>query len=277
MAGATLRMLLQQAYQKTATGTPISQLQIVGGPGWMDSDRYDITATADCSGGTLSREQVQQMIQSLLADRFQVKAHLETRELPIYNLVAGKDGPKIKASADQTPPNAGRGGPPQPCSPAPPNAQAAGAPPPPPPLPPPGQRGGILDPNFAMPRGAMAMMFNGTGSTLRAAAVPIANLIGMLQQQVGRQLVDKTGLTGLFDFTLQFSAEGLSVPGLPPGALPPGAPPPAAAGQTPGTASAADPVPSLFTAIQELGLKLESSKGPVEVLVVDSAQKPTEN
>lgn len=276
MAGATLKMLLQQAYQKTSTGTPISQLQIIGGPSWMDTDRYDVTATADCSGGVLSREQVQLMIQSLLEDRFQLKAHSETRELPIYNLVVGKDGPKIKASEDQTPPNAGRGGQPQPCSPAPANAQATGPLPPPLPLPGPGQRGGILDPNFPMPRGAMAMMFNGTGSTLRAAAVPISNLVGMLQQQVGRQIIDKTGLTGLFDFTLQFSAEGLSVPGLPPGALPP--PGPGAAGGAPGVAApAADPTPSLFTAIQELGLRLESSKGPVEVLVVDSAQKPTEN
>ena len=120
------------------------------------------------------------------------------------------------------------------------------------------------------------MMFNGSAFTIRAAAVPITNLIGMFQQQLGRQVVDKTALTGLFDFTLQFSAEGLSLPGLPPaGALPPG---PGPAGAGPGAATApADPVPSLFTAIQELGLRLESSKGPVDVLVVDSAQKPTEN
>jgi uncharacterized protein (TIGR03435 family) len=281
MAHATLKMLLQQAYQKTSAGTPSSQLQIIGGPNWMDSDQYDITATADCSGGVLSRDQVQLMVRSLLEDRFQLKAHMETRELPLYNLVAGKDGPKIKASADQTPPNAGRGGPPQPCSPASPDAQPSGPPVPPPPPPgAPGQRGGglgpIMDPNFQMPRGSMAMMFNGTAFTMRATAVPITSLIGMFQQQIGRQVIDKTGLTGLFDFILQFSSEGLSVPGLPPGAIPP--PDPGPAGAAPGAApAAADPVPSLFTAIQELGLRLESSKGPVDVLVVDSAQKPTEN
>jgi uncharacterized protein (TIGR03435 family) len=88
--------------------------------------------------------------------------------------------------------------------------------------------------------------------------------------------VDKTGLEGLFDFELTFSQEGLSSPfgrGLP---LPPSLPPVGAAGAAP-TPAAADPAPSLFTAVQELGLKLESAKGPVEVLVIDSVEKPTEN
>src|SRR5215813_10905326 len=104
MSGANLRMLLQNAYGRQSTGGPPGQLQIIGGPSWMDSDRYDIQATADCSGGVLSRDQTQLMVQSMLEDRFQLKAHLETRELPIYNLVVAKDGPKLKASADQTPP-----------------------------------------------------------------------------------------------------------------------------------------------------------------------------
>src|SRR5215471_296196 len=128
MSSATLRMLLQQAYSKNSNAGPGGQIQLVGGPSWMDSDRYDIQATADCSGGVLSREQLQLMIQSMLEDRFQLKAHMETRELPIYNLVAAKDGPKIKASEDQTPPPLAAG-PPQPCAPA--------SAPPAPPVPPP--------------------------------------------------------------------------------------------------------------------------------------------
>ena len=271
MSGATLRMLLGSAYSRGSNGGPLAQLQIIGGPSWLDSDRYDIQATADCSGGVLSREQVQLMVQSMLEDRFQLKAKMETRELPIYNLVVGKDGPKIKASADQTPPGAGLTGPPQPCSPA-----SATPPPPPPPLPPgPGQRGNIFDSNNPMPRGAMIMMRNETGMMMRAAAVPLNNLIGMLQQQAGRPIIDKTGLTGLFDFTFKFSPEGLAqpgLPGLPPPGLGPGGPGPAGPSST-----AADPGASLFTAIQDLGLRLESAKGPVEVLVVESVQKPTEN
>src|SRR5215471_11484502 len=119
MNSATLRMLLQQAYSKNSNAGPGGQIQLIGGPSWMDSDRYDIQASADCSGGVLSREQLQLMIQSMLEDRFQLKAHMETRELPIYNLVVAKDAPKIKASEDQTPPALAPGGPPQPCAPAP--------------------------------------------------------------------------------------------------------------------------------------------------------------
>src|SRR5215471_15802550 len=100
MSNATLRMLLQN-YQRIAPGAPVGQIQIVGAPNWIDSDRYDIQATMDCSNGVLSRDQVQLMVQSMMEDRFQLKAHMETRELPVYNLVVGKDGAKIKASADQ--------------------------------------------------------------------------------------------------------------------------------------------------------------------------------
>jgi uncharacterized protein (TIGR03435 family) len=273
MSGATLRMLLGSAFQKASTGGPLSQVEIIGGPNWIDSDRYDIQATADCSGGVLSREQLQLMIQAMLEDRFQLKAHLETRELPIYNLVAGKDGPKIKASADQTPASPGFTGLPQPCSPAP---ATPAAPVPPPPLPGPGERGNPLNPNFAMPRGGIATMMTPTGLTLRGTAVPMTTLVSMLQQRVGRTIVDKTGLTGLFDFTLQFSPEGLAQAGLLPGLPPPG-PGPGGPGPAGAAPTSADPVPSLFTAIQDLGLRLESTKGAVEVLVVESVQKPTEN
>ena len=104
---------------------------------------------------------------------------------------------------------------------------------------------------------------------LVANAVPIANLVNMLQGQVGSDggvVVDKTDFKGLFDFNVKFTPEtGLSAPSISAaGDHQPGAPDPLA--------------PSLFTALQEeLGLKLESSKGPVEVLVIDSVSKPTEN
>jgi uncharacterized protein (TIGR03435 family) len=276
LSGANLRMLVERAYQPIVTNGTAPQLQVIGGPAWLDSDRWDIQATADCSGGVLSREQIQLMVRSMLETRFQLKAHTETRELPVYDLVVAKDGAKIKPSPDQTPSNLGPAGQPQPCAPAPQN-QTAATPLPPPPPPPPGgagQRGGILDPSFAMPRGAMAMMMGSSGAAMRASAVPIAQLVNMLQNQVGRTVIDKTDLKGLYDFTLQFSPEGLNTSGLP-------APPPGG-GATPfgpagAPATPADPLPSLFTAIQELGLRLESAKGPVPVVVLDSVQKPTEN
>jgi len=88
-------------------------------------------------------------------------------------------------------------------------------------------------------------------------------MLGTLQRYVASPIIDKTNLTGLFDFTIQFSHAGLvnfdgmpfSIPGI----------------------DAGDPAPTLFTAIQDLGLKLEPAKGPVQVLVVDSVQKPTKN
>jgi len=270
MNSATLRMLLQMAYQRPGN-TPIGgQLQIIGGPAWMESDRYDVQAKADCSGGSLPREQLQLMVQSLLEDRFQLKAHKETRELPIYNLVVTKDGPKIKRSADQTPVNRPAALP-GPCEPA----TAANAPPP---FPPPGRGGpfGPGNPPPPPPRGAIMMMMGGASMTMRATAMPVASFVGLLQGQLGRTIVDKTGLDGLFDFELTFSPEGL---GSPFGRGFPAPPPPIGSpnGAASATPAASDPVPSLFTAIQELGLKLESTKGPVEVLVIDSVEKPTEN
>lgn len=259
ISGASLRVLLQNGYQPLGRG---GRLQIIGAPNWIDSDTYDVLATANCSGGPLSREQVQLMIQSLLEDRFQLKGHIETRDLPIYDLVVARDGAKLKVSADQTPPRAPAGvEPPQPCSAAPLFLEPP-PPPPPPGTPPPA--------NFALPRGGFSVQFNASGFTLTALSVPVGTLVATLQGWVERPIVDKTALSGLFDFKLRFSPEGLIGVPLPRPDL-------AADGPTAAPGGAADPVPSLFTAIQDLGLSLESTKGPVEVLVIESVQKPTEN
>ena len=273
MTGATLRILVQQAYSR-ANNSPLGgQLQIIGGPNWMESERYDINAKADCSVGAPTREQFQLMVQSLLEDRFQLKAHLETRELPVYNLVVGKDGPKMKKSEDQTPPPISAGGPPLPCAPAP--AAPAGLLPPLPPPPAPGQPFDMSK----LPRGVMIMMMTPTaGATMQATGQPVGGLIGMLQGQAGRPVFDKTDLKGLFDFKLNFMPENLPTGNTPFGPIGgPGGPPIGPAGAPPAS-TASDPVPSLFTAVQEqLGLRLESAKGPVDVVVIESAQKPTEN
>jgi bla regulator protein blaR1 len=99
-------------------------------------------------------------------------------------------------------------------------------------------------------------------------------MVSMLQQLLGRTIVDKTDIKGLYDFKLTFSPEGLPTPAGRVGPPLPslnGAPNPAL------PTFAADPLPSVFTAIQELGLRLESTRGPMEVLVIESVQKPTEN
>src|SRR5207249_420833 len=221
----------------------------------------------------LSQDQMQLMLQSLLEDRFQLKVHSEKREVPTYNLVVAKNGPKMKLSEDQSRPIPQGTPPPPPCTP--PSATDATA----------GQRGipPPFDPRGPTPRGVTRMSGSPSGGmTMTATAVPISTLVNMLQGWAGRPIIDKTDLKGLFDFKLQFSPEGLPnlptpfgpIPGPGPG---PGGGPAGNAGPTAPPALASDPAPSLFTAIQELGLKLESTKGPVEVLVIDSVQKPTEN
>jgi uncharacterized protein (TIGR03435 family) len=167
---------------------------------------------------------------------------METRELPIYNLVVAKDGPKLKRSEDQSPP--ALGAPLQACSPV----NTPQGPQPPPPAAP-----------GSLPHGRLAIIPNPNGFTVVQGAVPIGDLANALEIQVGLPVIDETDIKRLYDFKFTFSTEGLR--GTPLAPVPP----------------AADPVPSLFSAIQELGLRLESTKGSVDVLVIDSVQKPTEN
>jgi uncharacterized protein (TIGR03435 family) len=235
-----LRLLIRNAYQ-------LQDFQIVGAPSWINSERYDIVAKAE--DGTppetpsLDRtgpNRIQLMIRSLLAERFQLVAHDETRELPIYALVVarsdGKLGPDLKKSEVDC--NAvfaaGRG---------------RGMPPPPPPGPP--QAGERPQCGIRIGMGNLAM-----GGT------PLPQFANSLAMFVGRTVQDKTGLAGNYDVTLTWTPD--QMPQRPPGAP---EPPPA------------DPNgPSIFTALQEqLGLKLDSQKGPVSVLVIDRVERPKEN
>jgi uncharacterized protein (TIGR03435 family) len=261
VTGGTLRFLLN--IYSGANNKPSGDIRIVNAPNWIDTDRYDIDAKVDCSVGRPSREQLHLMVQSMLEDRFQLKSHTETQELPVYNLVVAKDGPKTKKSKDQTP-NAGEDPlPPLLCRSAPaqpPVSQGNMS----------GPRG--LDPGNprpTLPRGRLILRGNPiTGLTMLGTAVPFGDFVSLLQQQTGRRVIDKTNLTGLFDFELSFLPED------PTTALGPGGPPVIA----PGSSTAADPVPSIFAAVQrQLGLRLESAKGPVEVFVIESVQKPTAN
>jgi uncharacterized protein (TIGR03435 family) len=255
-------MVLQKAYQRLST-TPIPPIQIIGGPSWIDSDRWDIDAKFNCSGGALSSEQLQQMVTSMLEDRFKLKAHKETREGQVYSLVVAKDPAKIKLSDDQTPVPQQVGAPIRACSTV-PEAPVRTAPPAPPALAT-GQRGDPFDRNnpAPVPRGFLGFSFSLSEIILRGSAIPIARMVGTLQRYFASPIIDKTNLTGLFDFTIRFNHDGLvNFDGMPFSMSP---------------IEAADPVPTLFTAIQDLGLKLEPTKGPVEVLIIDSVQKPTPN
>jgi uncharacterized protein (TIGR03435 family) len=234
----TLKMLIRQAYQ-------LQDFQIVGGPSWMTSDHFDIVAKAEDGAPqetpSLDRtgpNRTQLMIRALLAERFQLVAHNEDRELPIYALVLarsdGKLGPDLhKSDVDCAALfAAGRG---------------RGALPPPGP-PQPGER---------LPCGIRIGMGN-----MAIGGAPLPQIANAMANFLGRTVQDKTGLTGNYDANLTWTPD--QMPQRPPGApeLPP-----------------IDPNgPSIFTAVQEqLGLKLDSQKGPVSVLVIDRAERPKEN
>lgn len=267
MSGATLRALLAYAYGQN---TALIRSQIIGAPEWWETDQFSIDARADCSAGPIGMQQVRLMVQSLLEDRFQLKSHFETRDLPVYNLVVGKDGPKIKRSEDQTPPTGIIGGSSNPAPLLCPPLVISDAPAPP--------RG--LFCSFTMdrcPRGGSAIGAVSTDLTaggllvkrLRGEAVPITTLVNSIQLDAGRPVIDRTGLAGLFDFDVQYEAEPVS-----PALLAEAARLRAGADST---ATALDPAFLISTGLQPLGLKLESVRGPVDVLVIDSVQKPTEN
>jgi uncharacterized protein (TIGR03435 family) len=258
--GVTLRMLIGIAY---GTPQPLPNSQMLGGPKWIESDRFDVVAKAegDVQPGPEARSS---MLRALLADRFKLAVHNESRELPIYALAKsrsdGKLGPQLSpATVDCAALAAarGRGGAPPPGS-----ADGAGVP---------GRgpvaRGGAIGPGGpgfdAAGRPICGTMVG--PATITAGGQTIAQLATLLSGRLGRPVVDRTGLTGTFDLTLTWTPD--QIPQGQPGPPPPGAPP----------LPPIDPNgPSIFTAVQEqLGLKLESAKGPVDVLVIDRAEHPT--
>jgi len=186
----TLKLLIQNAFG-------LQDFQIVGGPEWMETARFDISATANAD---IAPPQVRVMMRALLADRFKLSTHTETRQAPIYALRMAR---------------------------------------------PDGRLGDGLKPAGADGRGG----FRNTGASLRSERVSIADFAREITAYAGRPVIDETGLKGDFSLTINWAED------------------PAGGGD----ANAA----SLFTAIREqLGLKLDATRSPIEVLVVDRAEKP---
>jgi uncharacterized protein (TIGR03435 family) len=200
---------------------PLHDIQVTGGPGWINSDRFDIVAKAEGNPSTDARL----MLRTLLADRFKLMVHHETRELPVYALVIarrdGKLGPQLRPSnlAD--------------CLAAPKLSTPS-------------------DPNAAVRCGGG---FLRTGE-LGARAMEFSTLATTVSNLADRPVVDRTGLTGTFDWNLQWTADRSPSP----------------------TGDRSTDSVSLFTALQEqLGLKLEPTRGPVDVLVIDHVERPIED
>lgn len=214
----SLQMLIKSAYG-------VDDNQITGAPKWSNSQRFGIEAKMDSdTTATLSKlsgDQLQlahrQMLQALLADRFKLTLHTETKDLPVFALVIAKGGPKIHEAKSG-------------------DASANGA------------------KNAAGEATGPHMMRFG-GGRIEAQGVPINSLANGLSQQLGRKVLDKTGLKGNYDYTLEWTPDQV---------------------HTEGTEDSSGP--SIFTAIQEqLGLKLESRTAPVDILVIDHVEMPSPN
>jgi uncharacterized protein (TIGR03435 family) len=214
----TLLMLIRTAYD-------VQDEQISGAPSWLSSENYDVEAKMRSSIADelskLSEDQRnierRRMLRALLANRFKLALHREAKEVGVYALLIVKGGPKLQeAKPGDTYPN------------------------------------GFKGPDGGSGAGMFRMGTYGGGSgELAGQGLPIASevrasLAGLLSQQLGRTVLDKTGLAGNYDFTLKWAPNGKEG--------------------------------SIFTAIQEqLGLKLESQEGPVEVLVIDHVERPSGN
>jgi bla regulator protein BlaR1 len=248
-----LRYFIQNAYA-------VHPFQIKGGPAWINSAHYGIDAKA---GGNPNNSQMRLMMQALLEDRFNLKLHHETRDLPVYELTAAKSGVKLQGSKEGSCISPVPNGPPL--------FGQDGVPPPPPPPPPPGLPFPAA-PGQSILCGRVVMGMSSSDARMQGGRVSMTDLIRTLSNVLGRTVVDKTGFTTTFDFYLQFTADE-SLAGLP--AAPPSP-------NSPNNSIRQAPSPGLygtiFAAIQEqLGLKLESAKGPVEVLIIDSVEKPSDN
>jgi uncharacterized protein (TIGR03435 family) len=223
--GVTATALINESYQ-------VHDFQIEGLPKWAESDRYDISAKVDSADALhvppdkMSDEQGDAMakatrarVRALLADRFQLKIHTATKEMPVYELVVAKGGPKLQKSK-----NEGSGG----------------------------RRGLMMRPG-----------------ELTGAHADMKFLARVFSQDTSRVVIDKTGLTGHYDFTLHYTPE-----------RPLGPPHGGDAGPGPEMKAPESDAngPTLVTAVQEqLGLKLQPAKGQVDILVIDRIEKPSPN
>lgn len=230
------RLDLVAAPVRMVVGMVLPLRRVFGWPDGIDAERYTITAKMP-DGAPQAAMLV--AIRNLLKDRFKLVTHEETRELPIYNLVLarsdGRLGPGLKESSAE-------------CQAASKEYFEAA------------RRGA---PQQAPPAAVARCVSSQPGiGTLGLQGQPLGSFVNLLPQFVDRQVIDRTGLTGIYDLTLRWTPD-TGTPSLL--GLPPAAPPPV------------DPdAPNIFTAVAEqLGLKLEAGRGPVNVVVIDRLEKPT--
>ena len=200
---STLAMLVEFAFD-------VQTFQVSGGPSWAREDRYDIAAKPPFSATYIPssspknplNKQQREMLQTLLADRFQLKVHRETKLGPVYILSKGSERPGLQPAKDTS--------------------------------------------VFSWVGSPHNGMVNGDGLAGINISMPL--LATRLSRYLGRPVLDQTGLNGAFDFKVDYAPD-----------------------ENP------DVVGSIITCIQKIGLKLKSAKGPMETIVIDNAQRPSEN
>lgn len=223
---APVAMLVQRAYS-------VQGYQVVGGPSWVYTDGYDIEAKPE---GSTDQPRMWLMLRTLLADRFKLSMHHETRDVPVYDLQTAKGGAKLPAPQESN------------CS------EVMTAPP---------MRG---QPRPAPPCGP-GLVKSRTGLTMEGISVSMPAFAKQLSLILGKEVIDKTGFTERFSLHLEFAMDD-ALAGLPNPVGPDASGQPTDIGDT----------PTIRTALQEqLGLKLQTSTGPVDVLVIDHVERPTEN
>ena len=232
---STLRELVRAAFG-------VDDNRIVGGPDWMGRDRFAIEARAQDPATTNDR--LQRMLAALLAERFKLATHRETRDLPVFVLRVAREDGRPGSGVRRSSPECTAIVPP------------AGAPPTPPPPPP----SSSVRPRPLVPANSgLRCPVQFSPGFIAGRAITMAQVAQRLAPFVNRPVIDRTGLGGEFDFELTYTPERPAI---------------LITGPLPVTSDG----PSIFTALREqLGLALEPQRAPLEVLVVDSAERPSEN
>ncbi|HUP02722.1 MAG TPA: TIGR03435 family protein [Bryobacteraceae bacterium] len=233
------RALIRMAYGMVSGMTLAARsIDVVGGPAWLDSDAYSIAARTEAKGTTA--DVIGPMLRSLLEDRFQVKVHKEPRETPVYELKLAGAQPNLQPMKEGD------------CTPL--DLTSLTLTP---------RKPGEALPNYC---GGSHGTGSPSGMKLEFTGITMEELAGrMLTGYVDRPVVDKTGLTGRYNFEMVFMPERRLAPAT-------------LNGQGTGPIEAApDTGPTIYDALAKLGLKLSAAKGAMEVIVVDRVERPSEN
>jgi uncharacterized protein (TIGR03435 family) len=241
-SGTNIRLATYIYFAYDLTGNQLQHL-IPQLPNWVVTDRFDIEARAE---GDPPKSQIRLMVQSLLEDRFKLVAHYDTEQLPVFAAAlskAGKTGPQLQPHSNATP-----------CSTVPPSPAAPGSAP----------AKATIAGGLPIVCGGIVGLAEGPGGRMRVGGrnLPIGMIVAALAQMgnLDRPVVDQTGLTGTFDFTFEWTPQHNGIP-QPDAVVPPD-----------------DSGPTFMDDLRlQLGLKLDSQKGPVKFLVVDHIERPSPN